>query len=96
MALGADGGRVRRMVLGQVGTMTLVGGAIGILAALGLGRLAPSLLFELAGHDPAVRLRGGAADADCARRGIHPRPPRVADRSDARAPVRVGTNRSTD
>ena len=54
MALGADGGRVRGMVMRQVGWMTLIGGAIGIAAALALGRAAQSLLFELKGHDPIV------------------------------------------
>jgi ABC-type antimicrobial peptide transport system permease subunit len=54
MALGADGGAVRMMVLRQVGMMTLVGGIIGIVAALGVGRWATSLLFELKGHDPVV------------------------------------------
>jgi len=54
MALGADGGRVRRMVLRQVGVMTLVGGAIGLAGALALGNAARSLLFELQGNDPAV------------------------------------------
>ena len=56
MALGADAGRVRAMVLRQVGMMTLVGGAIGLAAALALGRTAQSLLFELAPHDPIVVL----------------------------------------
>jgi len=54
MALGADGGRVRRMVLRQVGWMTLFGGVVGIVAALGLGRLAESILFEVEGYDPVV------------------------------------------
>ena len=54
MALGADGGAVRMMVLRQVGMMTLVGGIIGIVAALGVGRWATSLLFELKGNDPVV------------------------------------------
>jgi predicted permease len=54
MALGADGGSVRMMVLRQVGMMTLVGGIIGIVAALGVGRWATSLLFELKGNDPVV------------------------------------------
>jgi predicted permease len=54
MALGADGGRLRRMVLGQVGRMTLVGGLIGLAAALALGTFARSQLYELEGHDPAV------------------------------------------
>jgi predicted permease len=54
MALGADGARVRRMVLRQVGWMTLVGGLVGLAGAIALGRLAQSLLFELEGHDPVV------------------------------------------
>jgi len=54
MALGADSARVRGLVLGQVGRMTLVGGIVGLAAAIGIGRLARSLLFELEGHDPAV------------------------------------------
>ncbi|HEX6057698.1 MAG TPA: ABC transporter permease [Gemmatimonadaceae bacterium] len=54
MALGADGGRVRRMVLRQVALMTVIGGVIGIAAALALGRWAQSLLFELEGNDPIV------------------------------------------
>jgi ABC-type antimicrobial peptide transport system permease subunit len=54
MALGADGRTVRAMVLRQVGFMLLIGGTIGIAAALGLGRAASSLLFGLEGHDPAV------------------------------------------
>ena len=53
MALGADGGRVRRLVMRQVGIMVLIGGAVGVAVALGLGRAARSLLYELAGHDPA-------------------------------------------
>lgn len=54
MALGADHRHVRGMVLRQVARMTLIGGAIGIAAALALGYAARSLLFGLAGHDPAV------------------------------------------
>jgi predicted permease len=54
MALGADAGRVRALVLGQVGRMTLVGAIIGVAAAVALGRAAESLLFELKGHDPIV------------------------------------------
>jgi ABC-type antimicrobial peptide transport system permease subunit len=54
MALGANGSRVRWMVLRQVGLMTLVGGVTGLAGALALGRGAQSLLFELQGHDPGV------------------------------------------
>lgn len=52
MALGADSRRVLRLVLRQVGLMTAIGGAVGIVAALGLGRAARSLLFEVEGYDP--------------------------------------------
>ena len=47
MALGADGRHVRGMVVKQVGRMALVGGAIGIVAALGLGRLAVAAVLLL-------------------------------------------------
>ena len=61
MALGATAARVRGMVMRQVGLMTVVGGAIGLAAAVALGRLAQSLLFQLQGWDPAVLV--GAAVA---------------------------------
>jgi len=54
MALGANESRVRRMVLGQVGRMTIIGGVLGLIAALGIGRAAQSLLFQLEGHDPVT------------------------------------------
>jgi len=54
MALGADAGRVRAMVLRQMSGMMLVGGGIGLVGALGLGRAAQSLLYGLEGHDPVV------------------------------------------
>jgi ABC-type antimicrobial peptide transport system permease subunit len=60
MALGAGGDRVLRMVLGQMGRMLVVGGVIGIAAALAAGRAARSLLFGLEGHDPAVVAIGTA------------------------------------
>ncbi len=54
MAIGASPGGVQRMILGQVGRMTLVGGAIGMVLAVWLGRLAESQLYELKGWDPLV------------------------------------------
>jgi predicted permease len=54
MALGADGGAVRGMVMKQVALMAVVGGVIGLAIAIGVGRLAKSLLFEMEGHDPLV------------------------------------------
>jgi predicted permease len=59
MALGAAPNRVLLMILRQVGMMTLVGGVVGIAAAVGAGRLAQSLLYGLQGWDPVVL--GGAA-----------------------------------
>ena len=52
MALGADAAHVRGLVVRQIGVMMAIGGGIGIAGALGLGRLARSLLFELQAHDP--------------------------------------------
>jgi predicted permease len=54
MALGAAPARVRTMVLRQVAWMTLVGAAVGLLGAIGVGRGAGSILFELKPWDPAV------------------------------------------
>ena len=54
MALGADGGQVRRMVLRQVGFMTVVGAVLGLAGSYALGRGAESLLFEMQGNDPIV------------------------------------------
>jgi predicted permease len=54
MALGAAPRRVRGMVLRQVGWMTLVGAAIGLAGAIGVGKGAGSLLYDLRPWDPAV------------------------------------------
>ncbi len=56
MALGAQATRVRAMILGHVTRLLIVGGVIGIVAALVAGRLVQSLLFGIEGHDPAVVL----------------------------------------
>lgn len=54
MALGANGSRVRRLILRQVAWMTLVGAAVGMGIAFWLGRLAKSELYEMEGSDPTV------------------------------------------
>jgi predicted permease len=54
MALGANAGSVRVMVLRQVAVMTVIGGVIGIAGAVALGQAARSLLFQLQGWDPTV------------------------------------------
>jgi len=54
VALGAGGKRIQGMVLRQVTRMVLLGGGLGIVAALLLGRWAESLLFGVEGSDPLV------------------------------------------
>ncbi len=54
MSLGAEARHVRALVLRQVVGMLVVGGALGTVAALGVGRALRSLLYGLEGHDPTV------------------------------------------
>lgn len=54
MALGAAPGRVRLMILRQVGAMTAIGAVVGLLAALWIARLAEGILFNMSGRDPVV------------------------------------------
>jgi putative ABC transport system permease protein len=54
MALGAAPDRVRGMVLRQVAVMTVVGALVGVAGALGVGKGAQSILFQMSGADPAV------------------------------------------
>jgi hypothetical protein len=54
LALGATPAGLRALVLREVGRMALLGGVIGLAAALALGRLAQALLYGLTGYDPIV------------------------------------------
>ncbi|MGH9385203.1 MAG: ABC transporter permease, partial [Vicinamibacterales bacterium] len=54
MALGADGRKVRGIVMKQVVWMSAIGGLVGLAMAIAVGQLAQSILFELKGYDPAV------------------------------------------
>jgi predicted permease len=54
MALGAASPTIRKMIIRQVAGMLVVGGVVGLVAALALGRAAASLLYQLEGHDPIV------------------------------------------
>jgi len=54
MALGAAPGQVRALILWQVARMTMVGGVLGLAAAMALGTAVRSLLFGLDGYDPVV------------------------------------------
>src|SRR5215831_10329821 len=52
MALGAQARDVLKLVMGQGMAMTLIGVALGLLAALGLTRLMKSVLFGVSATDP--------------------------------------------
>jgi predicted permease len=54
VALGADGRRVMRLVLGESARLAAIGGLIGIAAALGVARLVRSLVFDIAPTNPGV------------------------------------------
>jgi predicted permease len=54
LALGAKPAAMRSLVLAQVGRLAVAGGAIGLILALGVGRLAEARLFGLSGYDPVV------------------------------------------
>ncbi len=54
LALGAAPVDVQRMVLKQVGVMALIGGGLGLAAAMGLGRASEALLYGVSGYDPLV------------------------------------------
>lgn len=54
LALGASAHAVRALVFGQAGRLVVAGGAVGLAAALAVGRAARALLFGVGGHDPAA------------------------------------------
>ena len=54
IAVGASPGRVHGLVLGAVGRMTIAGGLLGCLAALGFARLARFMFFGIDGMDARV------------------------------------------
>jgi len=54
MSLGADAGRVQRMVLGEGGVLLIGGLATGVVGAWVASRLMQGLLFGVAPHDPAT------------------------------------------
>jgi len=54
MALGADASLTLRMILGEALKVAMVGIGVGLLLAIGLGKLLAGFLFELQGFDPLV------------------------------------------
>ena len=59
MSLGANAGKVYRMILGQGGALLGIGLAVGLLGALGASRLLRGLLFGVTPYDPVTL--GGVA-----------------------------------
>jgi ABC-type antimicrobial peptide transport system permease subunit len=58
MALGAVAGQVRLLIVKEVGSMVLIGVAVGLPLAYGLARFSESLLYGVHAGDPAVYLSG--------------------------------------
>jgi putative ABC transport system permease protein len=58
MALGAQSGDVRRMVLREGLKLTAIGAAIGLPASLALSRVMKSLLYGVSAADPLTFLGG--------------------------------------
>jgi predicted permease len=87
IALGATIARVWRMVFGDVGHITTVGCMLGAIAALALGRLAQSQLFNVPGYDAFVMLAAAAGIALIAL-GAGAIPARRASRIDAMTALR--------
>jgi ABC-type antimicrobial peptide transport system permease subunit len=54
MSLGADTGKVQRMVLGEGGLLVGIGLVLGSIAVVALSGLVRGLLFGVAPHDPAT------------------------------------------
>jgi predicted permease len=54
MSLGADGGRVQRMIISEGGLLVVLGLIIGVIGALSLSRLMQGLLFGVQPHDPVT------------------------------------------
>jgi ABC-type antimicrobial peptide transport system permease subunit len=52
MALGAERGQVRGMVVRQAILPVAIGSAVGLVGAIASGRLVSGLLFELSATDP--------------------------------------------
>ncbi len=54
MALGAQTMDVLRLIVGQGMTPVIIGLAVGVAAALALGRLLTSQLYQVSAHNPVV------------------------------------------
>jgi putative ABC transport system permease protein len=58
MALGAESGNIRMLILKEVGSMVIAGAAVGLPLAYVLARLSESLLFGVSASNPAIYALG--------------------------------------
>jgi len=58
LALGAQPGQVRSMILSESTSLTLVGIVLGVAVALGLARLVKSMLYGIQAYDPPTLVAG--------------------------------------
>ena len=72
MALGATGGDVERLVMREGLRTTLVGLAIGLLLAAGIGKLLSGLLFQVSPFDPHGHGGRGRRAVDVGHAGVLP------------------------
>jgi putative ABC transport system permease protein len=61
VALGASGGRISRMIIGEGLAMSMIGVVVGLVASAGLTRVLGSLLFGVQPSDPATFIAVAAA-----------------------------------
>jgi ABC-type antimicrobial peptide transport system permease subunit len=87
VALGAPASRIRAMVVRQVATMALAGLALGLVAAVLLGRAARGLLYGVGAGDP-VALAGAALVLTAVMLGAAYIPARRASRVDPMSVLR--------
>jgi hypothetical protein len=60
MALGARSSDIRGLVLGEALRVVAIGAALGIVLAVGLGRLVASLLYDVSSRDPLIMAMSAA------------------------------------
>jgi predicted permease len=54
MSLGADQGRVQRMILGEVGRLLVIGLTLGVIAAFFMAEIMRGFLYDVPPHDPVT------------------------------------------
>ncbi len=95
VALGADRGRVLRLVLGEGLKLAVIGTVLGLVGAAAAARLVRGLLYNVSSLDPVAFVgRAAASGGRGGPRGLHPGAARRGPRADARAQVGVAAARA--